>query len=230
MVAKLTIVIRIAYISRAYYYKYAALPKSRSPTLEIVAMELTNLSDEALVTHYRQEGRDPRDPKLLAELVRRHETRVISACALHVKDRETARDLAQEVWIRVFTKLDQFRPERAAFVGWLFIIVRNRCHDHRRRDKHHLHEEISRKIVDRLEDDLDTEGVVKPTVEILRELMELISGEEKRLLSLRYDQGYSIKEVQHIMGLSEPCVKTRVARARHKLQQLLEKYREASPA
>ncbi len=97
MIAKLAVVIRIAYISRAYYYKYAALLKGRSPTLKIVAMELTNLSDEALVTHYRQEGRDPRDPKLLAELVRRHETRVISACALHVKDRETARDLAQEV-------------------------------------------------------------------------------------------------------------------------------------
>ena len=90
MGAKLAIVIGIVYISRTYYYKYAALPKGRSPTLKIVAMELTNLSDEALVTHYRQEGRDARDPKLLAELVRRHETRVISACALHVKDRETA--------------------------------------------------------------------------------------------------------------------------------------------
>ncbi len=71
--------------------------------------------------------------------------------------------------------------------------------------------------------------MVKPTVEILRELMELISGEEKRLLSLRYEQDYSTKDIQHVMGLSESCVKTRVARARHKLQQLLEKYREVPP-
>ena len=127
----------------------------------------------------------------------------------------------------MLTKLDQFQPERAKFTGWLFIIVRNRCHDHRRRDKRHLDEEISRRIVDRLEDEIDTEGLTKPTVEILRELMELISGEKKRLLSLRYDQGYSIKEIQHVMGLSESCVKSRVARARHKLQQLLDKYQEA---
>ncbi len=226
MGAKLAIVIGIVYINRAYYYKYAALPKGRSLTLKIVAMELTNLSDEVLVTHYRQEGRDPRDHKLLAELVRRHETLVISACARHVKDRETARDVAQEVWIRVLTKLDQFQPEKGTFENWLFIIVRNRCHDHLRRDKRHLDEEISRNIVDRLEDELDTEGVVKPTVEILQELMERISGEEKRLLSLRYEQGYSTKEIQHVMGLSESCVKTRVARARHKLQQLLDKHRE----
>ena len=115
MGAKLAIVIGIVYINRAYYYKYAALPKGRSLTLKIVAMELTNLSDEVLVTHYRQEGRDPRDHKLLAELVRRHETLVISACARHVKDRETARDVAQEVWIRVLTKLDQFQPEKGTF-------------------------------------------------------------------------------------------------------------------
>ncbi len=60
--------------------------------------------------------------------------------------------------------------------------------------------------------------------------MERISGKEKQLLSLRYEQGYSIKEVQHITGLSKSCVKTRLARARHKLQQLLEKYREVLPA
>ncbi len=68
------------------------------------------------------------------------------------------------------------------------------------------------------------------TVEILQELMERISGEEKRLLTLRYEQGYSTKDIQRVMGLSERCVKTRVARARHKLQQLLDKYRETPPA
>lgn len=126
----------------------------------------------------------------------------------------------------MLTKLDQFHPEKASFKGWLFIIVRNRCYDHRRQDKTALNEEISRKTVDTLEEELDTNELTKPTVEILMELMEQINGEEKRLLMLKYHHGYSLRDIQQALGLSESCVKNRLFRVRQKLQKLLDKYRE----
>lgn len=56
--------------------------------------------------------------------------------------------------------------------------------------------------------------------------MEQISGEEKHLLMLKYHHGYSLRDIEQALGLSESCVKARLARVRQKLQKLLDKYRE----
>ncbi len=79
-----------------------------------------------------------------------------------------------------------------------------------------------------LADELDADNEEIPTIEELSELMEQISGEAKRILLLKYEQGWSGKAIEEALHLSEGAVKMRLTRARLKLQQLLKKRRVSS--
>ena len=186
-------------------------------------MNLYQLGDEALVAHFRQDSAEEANPKLLAELVRRFQEEIIKECYRYVKDREEAQDVSQEVWIRVITKLPQYDSAQR-FRPWLFTIVKNRCLDHLRQNKKLLHQEISLKIVDSLQEEMEAEDSIRPTIELLEELMEKISGQGKLVLLLKHYRGWSNKEIQVSLTLSESTVKMRLARSCEKIRQLFDTY------
>ena len=178
------------------------------------------LTDEELMCRFRQQ----KDAALFTELTIRHQDSIIRQCQHYLKDSEAAQDIAQEVLIRVFTKADTFR-EGHSFRNWLRGIVHNRCIDHLNQDKTELHQDISSKIADTIEDETTTDQVEKPTVEILEELLDMISGQDKLLLLLKYKERWSVSTISHSLNLSESAVKMRLSRAKEKMQLLLLKYR-----
>ena len=74
-------------------------------------------TDEALAAASR-EG----DTAAFEELVRRHERGLYRLARNLIGDPETARDVEQETFLRAFTSLPHFRPERS-FVNWLYGIA-----------------------------------------------------------------------------------------------------------
>src|SRR5207245_884487 len=67
-----------------------------------------------------------------SELATRHRGRVERLCQRFFSDSDTARDVAQESFIRAYTALNTYRPE-LPFSGWLRAIVINLCYDELRR-------------------------------------------------------------------------------------------------
>ena len=186
-------------------------------------MDLSVLPDEELLHQFQQHGA----PIFFSELVRRHEPEVLRRCYQHLKDRDNAKDVSQEVFLRLLTKSASYQPG-LPFKPWLGRIVHNRCMDHLKQDKKDLHQEISSRIADTLEEEIDTEGVMRPTVEILQELLEKVSGEEKLILLLKYEQRWPVLAIQKSLNLNENTVKSRLKRSREKLKALLTQYSEAS--
>jgi RNA polymerase sigma-70 factor (ECF subfamily) len=80
-------------------------------------------SDESLIQSFR-EGWGPNRDQLMEELFKRHQTRIIRWCYRFTRDREAALDLAQEVLMRAFRNLDNYRGE-CRFSTWLYVIARN---------------------------------------------------------------------------------------------------------
>ncbi len=140
--------------------------------LKIIFMDYTTLTDSEIAQRYGQDA----NPRLFAELVRRHQPSVLRQCRIQLNDSSAAPDVSQEVWIRVFTKFNHFQIDRC-FATWLAGIVHNR---------------------DTLIDDkvFDNEQVTEPTVEDLAELMDHLSGSEKLLLHKRYREGWSVADIQ----------------------------------
>jgi RNA polymerase sigma-70 factor (ECF subfamily) len=186
-------------------------------------MDVTTYSDEELFGKFQQN----QDPHLFSELARRYTLHILKKCQQHLKNMEDAQDVSQEVLLRLLTKAHTYQAH-LPFRPWLNQVIHNRCMDHLQQDKQRLHQEISTKIVDTVEEVEDTETVMRPTTEILEELLEKMSGEDKLLLVLKYQQRWSVQAIQQLLNLNENTIKSRLKRNREKLQQLLAQYSESS--
>src|SRR5712671_5743692 len=92
----------------------------------IGAMSLEQLLDEELVAKYRS-GTEVRDRDVyINELFRRNYSRVARWCLRFTSDRESAADLAQEVFSKAYQNLSSFQGQ-SKFSTWLFVIARNHC-------------------------------------------------------------------------------------------------------
>src|SRR5687767_11184605 len=96
---------------------------------EAPVLDEASVSDARLVELVRQGDREA-----FGDLVRRYENRLISVIRRFVRDWETARDLAQEAFLKAYERLDQFDPSRR-FAPWLFRIGVNVALDHLRKTK-----------------------------------------------------------------------------------------------
>src|SRR3954471_6313350 len=87
---------------------------------------MEQLSDEELVSRYRAQSGSPETDSLLNELFQRHYSRVALWCLRLTGDRESAADLAQDVFIKAFHYLGSYRGD-SKFSTWLYSITRNHC-------------------------------------------------------------------------------------------------------
>ena len=72
------------------------------------------------------------EERAYAELLQRHQDSVYNICRRLTRDSDQARDLAQEAFIRTFSRLDRYDPVYP-FSAWLFKITANLCIDFLRR-------------------------------------------------------------------------------------------------
>ena len=179
-------------------------------------MPHATLSDEALAQQYKAN----QDPNLINELLRRHQAQVVRACKQFVKDYDTAQDIAQEVFLRVLDKIHTFEG-KSSFATWLHTIVERRCLDHLKGDKKKMHREISERIIDTLAEEWEDE-LEKLTVEKLEIWMKKLSGKEKRLVTMKYQENWSIKAIAESFGTSEGTIKTSLQRIKEKLKKMME--------
>ncbi|GAB4345768.1 MAG: RNA polymerase sigma factor [Flammeovirgaceae bacterium] len=164
------------------------------------------------------------DAHLFNELIGRYERKIINRCREYVRDEDAAKDLAQEVMIKLFLKFGDFK-ETARFSSWLYAIVNNTCLDFLRKNKKKFFEDITTELADSLVEisDVNETIPIEESIEIVEKLMEELPPEDKMILLLKYKENVPIKEIQVIMNLSESAVKMRIKRAKEKVAKLHKK-------
>jgi RNA polymerase sigma-70 factor (ECF subfamily) len=162
------------------------------------------------------------------ELVLRYERRLIRVIQQFVKSPELAEDLAQETFMKVYERLDQFDPARR-FGPWLFRIGVNLTLDyirHRKRRGWWL-----------LFTDRNTEKSPDPAVADPRQALDLqqeveavleqIPENYRVVLMLRDLQNFSTSEIASMLSRKEATIRWRLAEARNMFQQIWVKRRDA---
>jgi RNA polymerase sigma-70 factor (ECF subfamily) len=105
---------------------FTPFPNRSLPTPLPEPGEWKNLSDEELVSVFRENWGSHAREDAAAELYLRHQARIARWCCRFTRDRESASDLAQEILLRAFRNLDSYRGE-CRFSTWLYVIARNLC-------------------------------------------------------------------------------------------------------
>ncbi|MEL4898487.1 sigma-70 family RNA polymerase sigma factor [Crocosphaera sp. Alani8] len=180
-----------------------------------------------------QEGAKP-DRVAFAELLNRYQSHVDRILYHLAPDWQDRADLAQEVWIRVYRNIKRLN-EPVKFRGWLSRIATNLFYDElrkRKRVSHPISLDAPRRVDDgEIEwdivsdypspnDDLATREFYDRLKVAIADLPEAF----RTTIVLREIEGLAYEEIAEMTGVSLGTVKSRIARARGKLQTVLQKY------
>jgi RNA polymerase sigma-70 factor (ECF subfamily) len=164
------------------------------------------------------------DHAAFAVLVRRYERKLIRVLTRLVRDSELARDLTQETFWRVFSRLDRFDTARR-FGPWLFRVGVNLGLDWLRRGRSELASPASINGPHRygqLSFELpDPDPRIQ--TEIAQEVQHVLAQmpiSYRTILVLRDLEGFSSSEVAAIVGRQEATIRWRLSKAREKFRQI----------
>lgn len=194
----------------------------------------TELSNHELILRCQQ-GVQP-DRAAFSELLRRHQSHVERMLYHLAPDWSDRADLVQEVWIRVYRNIQRLK-EPVKFRGWLSRITTNLFYDElrkRKRFRNPISLDAPRQIDDgeltfevatdfpSPDQDLSSQEFYDQLNRAIAELPEAF----RSTIILREIEGLSYEEIAALTGVSLGTVKSRIARARAKLQDVLQPYLE----
>ena len=193
--------------------------------------ELNHFDEQELIAR-AQNG----DTEAFNPLVYKYQQKIYNLIYRKVGDRETAEDLCQEVFLKAWQALPNFK-EQSVFYTWLYQIAFNCSIDYiRKRDREIIFacEELPQNADDGLPM-LQTQPSPCQILEkeelghIIRKAMHKLPLGQRSVLYLRYWEDLPIKEIALRLGKSEGTVKTYLYHARQKLRSLLLPYLQNEP-
>lgn len=173
-------------------------------------MTSRSVKDRELIRRYL-EG----DVSAFDELMHAHEDRVFAICLRMMRDRDSALDATQDVFLTVFRKADRYK-EQAAFSTWLYRVAVNTCYDHLRRQKR----QRTTSMPEYLDPSDPRGGDEFHAVELRPDIETALAGltPEFRAATVLVDlDGMSLEGAADTLAVPIGTVKSRVFRARKQL-------------
>ena len=156
------------------------------------------------------------DQEALRLLFETHKDRVYSLALRFTGDGTAAWDLTQEAFIKIFSKLGEFRNQ-AKFETWLYRIVLNACIDQQRRNKRFIPLEKPGMCNTMSESQPQEKSYIRRQVtEAVQAAVARLSPKVKAPILLRYVQGLSYEEIAEVLGCRAGTVAARLNRG-HKI-------------
>jgi RNA polymerase sigma factor (sigma-70 family) len=158
------------------------------------------------------------DRERYAELVERYRDRYARYAARMLGSADAAEDAVQDAFVRAYDQLEQCKePEN--FVGWFFLILRNRCFAEQRRSRGRAPLEAAGDIPARDRSDNGAETAERRRA-LEHALLEL-TPEQREVFVLKHVEGLSYGEIAERLSTSVPSLKMRMHRAYDRLRDQL---------
>ena len=164
------------------------------------------------------------DESAFESLVRKYQKQVHALAFRKVGDFQTAEDITQETFLRVYQKLATLN-DPAKFSAWLYAIVNHLCIAWYRKNR--LHTESLREIhISEIETDAYSRYVTienaKTTADaqrdLVRKLLTKLKENDQEVITLHYFEEMTSSEIGAHLGVSENTIKSRLHRARQQLK------------
>jgi RNA polymerase sigma-70 factor (ECF subfamily) len=160
------------------------------------------------------------DAAAFEALYRRYKTALFNLAYRYSYDQATAEDLLQDIFLKIFTHLDDVQRVET-FTAWVFRIALNTCYSHLRGKRVEIEKSVP--MVD-LEGTRHEVRVEADENDLRRPLDEAIAGLAPRLreIFLLHDvQGFKHEEIARTLGLSAGTSKSQLFKARLKIREIL---------
>ena len=160
--------------------------------------------------------------KNLVEILTR---RLIAMAYRYTEDWESARDITQDTWLKVFENIDRYNPGKP-FRNWLLVIHRNGCFSHLRKRAHRIDMALGD---DRISRTADTNPGPSALIERrefgerVRRAITRLSKKQQLVLTIVDIEQTDQKEAARILGMKPVTLRTTLHHARKRLAGILRK-------
>jgi RNA polymerase sigma-70 factor (ECF subfamily) len=174
------------------------------------------------------------DEAAFNEMVSRYWDRIYGMVHQLLRNQQDAEEVTQDAFIRAHRGLVNFRGD-AAFSTWLYQIATNLARNRywywwrRKRDKtvsfdQPVSDDNSTPLSEVFATEMETPGDITVTQELVDHIavgMEKISAKHREILILRNIKNMAYEEIAEVLGISVGTVKSRIARARESLRDVI---------
>ena len=145
-----------------------------------------------------------------------------------VRHKETAEDLSQTVFLKAWSRIDQFEDRGVSLLAWLYTIARNLTIDHWKR-KHDVVVAEPAAVFDIISD--DKHGTKKAIDRldlnaVMAEAVKTLSEDQQEVIIMRHIEEMSYSEIAEVTGKSEEALRALNHRAMKVLKETLKDYKE----
>ena len=179
-------------------------------------MKPEELCDDDLIRGCRENNRKSQEM-----LYRRYARVMYNLCLIYENDRDNAKDILQEAFIKIFRNINSF-DRKGSLKSWMKKIITNTAIDHYRKNYNESQLIPIESIVDPVSNEESIASILN-TNDIISQVSRLPRG-ARMIFQLYAIEGYSHKEIADLLNISEGTSKSQINRAKQLLQQWIGDY------
>jgi RNA polymerase sigma-70 factor, ECF subfamily len=168
------------------------------------------------------------DEFAFVSLYNRYKGPIYAFCYKMMGDREQARDVMQETFLRVYENRDRLTSTKA-FKSWIFTIARNQCLNQIRKDRREVPLTDEGEIASLKTDSPASRLEKSERIALVTRHINALKPDYKEVIVLREYQNMSYEEIAAVTRSTISAVKSRLFKARRKLAILIEPLLENEP-
>lgn len=151
--------------------------------------------------------------------------KMLSACSRYAENRDEAKDMLHDGFIKVFLNLDKYNF-KGSLEGWIRRIIVNTAIDYTRKKKTNYSdfENEPSESEDESQAIIEIEKANQIKAEIMMELIQKLSPAYRTVFNMFVLDSYTHKEISEELGISEGTSKSNLSKAKLKLKKLFDEY------
>ncbi len=152
------------------------------------------------------------------DLINKYKSKVFNYCMHTFHNYHTAEEITQEVFVKVYTKIDTYDSKKAGLSTWIFTITHNTCINN-------FTNSMELVPIDNInnvsEVSLEEKILVNDSLSKLYKVLQSLSLKERSIIIMKDYLGFKNSEIAIIMGMPEGSVKSLLHNLRIKIRQKL---------
>ncbi len=153
--------------------------------------------------------------QVFKEIFQANSKKIYHLCFGYTNDEDSANDLLQETFLKVWQNLDKFRNQ-AMVSTWIYRIAVNTCLTYLKKEKRQVKDELTPNIIENKPEELSEK---QEQVKTLYHCIAQLEENERLLITMVMDE-LPYSEIAEISGISEGNLRVKIHRIKHKLTEL----------